>query len=1491
MHTTLDHPAVAHESLEERLAVLRPGLDELGLAACILDPELRYRYVNAQYAAFAGRDVADFADRTPNQVFAQRPQDDRRERMQRALAGEAVVFYREQIEGPSAGRWLRAHYMPLRGRGSEVLGVLVVLVDVQELKETERALAERERQLSLIMDSVGFPITYIDRRGVIRFANQPSCEWSGRTPETMIGWSMADIAPAAVLAAVKPLYDRAFSGESVTYEREALWPGREKRRVRGHLIPDKDASGEVRGILSVLMDIDEDHKLREQLVDQRKQLQLVIDNIGVPLSYIDRDRRFRFANQPGHDWQLASPGEALGRRLDEVYDAEAIKVIQPEVDRAFRGEKRVYERLGTPKKGDPRWMRIHLVPDVGPDGEVMGVYSLVIDVDDDHRLREALQEQEARLRFFAENIPGPIAVVDSEFRYVFANKHFQRLRGFTLDQIVGRPVREVLGPEAAGLFLEPFVERLRRGETCAYERLVGPPGSEPRWHLVRLAPIIDPEGRFNGYYIVGSDIHDIKLAEEKLREREAQLRLYTDNIPDSVAYLDRNRVIRFVNKHFAEQRGIPPEDLVGKTTSEALGPEVAAWIAQRTQKVLDRGEVATYERLVELPGGVQHWFHVKAVPHFDESGSGLVRGMYVVAHDINEVKEAQEKLAAREEELRFFAENIPEAIVYIDLERGCTFINNVFLRTRGISRESALGKFPDQVYSPEVMAEVGPQLERVLLGEEVVYERLVRMPSGDERWIRVRLTPRHDANGVVRGYYVVSTDIHDIKSAQALVEDKERQLRQVIDSIPTPMVYVDPDFRYRYVNDAFLDYVGLPQSRVIGETVRAVLGEERYGALAPFLERVQRGETLSMERLLRFADGRTRWMTVRLTPRLAEGRFLGYYATTSDIHEQKMVEEELRRASSVLSAHFDNTPLAVIEWDTELRVVRWSGHAEAIFGWPASDALGRALAGWRLVFEDDEAAVGAMIRGLMDGAERHATLLHRNYRKDGSVIWVEWHNSALRDENGRVISILSLAQDVSSRMQAEERLQYMATHDGLTGLPNNVLLNDRLQAALMRAHRARRRVGVMFLDLDHFKDVNDSLGHRIGDGLLKELSNRIRGALRQSDVLARISGDEFVVVLEDLPDEGAPERVARKILEEVRRPFVIEGHEIHVSGSLGLALHPEDGLDAETLLKNADAAMYHAKELGRNSYRLFSAELAARRTEKLQIEIALRRALREGELALHFQPIVDVGTRDVRRAEALLRWHDPERGLMLPGGFIPLADETGLGHAVGHWVLETACRQARAWRDSGVGDITVCVNLTAAQLRDTTMITDLKRILARTGCEPRWLQFEITETSMVRDVEGASVVLAKLRGLGVRIAIDDFGTGFSSLSHLRHLPVDVLKIDKAFVADIDPAGRKKRDVSGGAAIASAVIGLARGLGLDVVAEGVERDTQLDFLKRAGCPAFQGYLFCPPLPAEEFERWLREWRKPESATRKSKRARRPAASRKSPPRRRATRRRS
>src|SRR6202158_1232188 len=448
----MNHEATAlREGLTARLAAIRPGLDLLGLPACVVDAALRYRIVNAAYAAHFDRQATEFLNRTYEEVFRSRLPDDRRQMIERALGGETVASHRRTAEGPRAGGWVRAHYFPLREDAGEVVGVVIVLIDFHD-----------------------------------------------------------------------------------------------------------------------------DRELRQALVDRSKQLQLVTDSIGVPMSYLDRNRRFRFANHPGTDWPIAIPEEAIGKRIEEVYDAATLAIINPEIDKAFAGESRIYDRLAPTKDGGEHWVRVHLVPDIDSQGKVQGLYTMLHDVEADYRLREAREHPAAQLRYFAyfaENIPGPIAVVDAQFRYVFANQVYQRSLGKDLGALVGQKGAEVMGGRGAPYFA-PYGERLKRSETCSYELRDGPPGGEQRWLLVSLAPIMDGEGSFNGYYIVGSDIHEIKLGEERLRAQEAHLRLFTDNIPDAVAYLDRDRRFQFANRPFAEQRGLHPDEVIGKTTADLLGHEV-----------------------------------------------------------------------------------------------------------------------------------------------------------------------------------------------------------------------------------------------------------------------------------------------------------------------------------------------------------------------------------------------------------------------------------------------------------------------------------------------------------------------------------------------------------------------------------------------------------------------------------------------------------------------------------------------------------------------------------------------------------------------------------------------------------------------------------------------------------------------------------------------------------------------------------------------------
>ena len=432
------------------------------------------------------------------------------------------------------------------------------------------------------------------------------------------------------------------------------------------------------------------------------------------------------------------------------------------------------------------------------------------------------------------------------------------------------------------------------------------------------------------------------------------------------------------------------------------------------------------------------------------------------------------------------------------------------------------------------------------------------------------------------------------------------------------------------------------------------------------------------------------------------------------------------------------------------------------------------------------------------------------------------------------------------RKRYQEQLEHQANYDALTGLPNRNLLHDRLKQAVY-AQRHARAIAVVFIDLDHFKFINDSLGHSAGDKLLQQMADRLRDAVRDGDTVSRLGGDEFILVLNDQQNEDIIFRAMQRIIGEVSKPVVIDGQELTVTCSAGISLYPQDGPDVDTLLKNADAAMYRAKEHGRNNFQFYTAEMNQLVNERVSLESNLRRALERNELLLHYQPKLELKTGNIVGVEALLRWQHPEWGLLYPDRFIGLAEETGLIVPIGEWVLRTACAQARAWQDAGLPPITMSVNLSARQFRQEALFKLVARILSETGLQPGHLEMEITESMVMHNAETSIAILKGLKEIGVHLSVDDFGTGYSSLAYLKTLPIGILKIDKSFVQDIEgPKGRKD------GVLAQAIISLGHSLKLKVIAEGVEEQAQLDFLKQNQCDEAQGYLFSRPVPPEECE---------------------------------------
>jgi diguanylate cyclase (GGDEF)-like protein/PAS domain S-box-containing protein len=472
----------------------------------------------------------------------------------------------------------------------------------------------------------------------------------------------------------------------------------------------------------------------------------------------------------------------------------------------------------------------------------------------------------------------------------------------------------------------------------------------------------------------------------------------------------------------------------------------------------------------------------------------------------------------------------------------------------------------------------------------------------------------------------------------------------------------------------------------------------------------------------------------------------------------------------------------------------------------------------------------------------------RFMRKDGSELWAIVAANPIFESDGRYLGALAMVTDITERKRAEDHLVYLAHHDSLTGLPNRTLFNDRLQQSLIDADRRERLVAILFMDLDRFKNINDTLGHEAGDALLRAVSARLKECVRSGDTVARLGGDEFIVLLPDIAHVDDVARIAQKILDIFTQPFGIDGRELFVTTSIGITLYPFDDKGVEGLVKNADVAMYRAKEQGRNSYQFYAAEMTAKAHENLALENALRGALERNELVLHYQPVVDLDSGEVSGMEALLRWKHPQQGLIMPWRFIPLAEESGLIVPIGEWALRTACAQAKTWQQQGYLPLRVAVNLSARQFYQRNLAEVIGRALKDTGLDPAWLELELTESLLMQNAEPTYATLNTLSAMDVRLSIDDFGTGYSSLSYLKRFPIDTLKIGRSFVRDV-PADPDD------AAIVSAIIAMAHTLEMRVIAEGVETEAQRAFLEAQGCDAFQGYVYGPPLPPEEFTCYL------------------------------------
>jgi len=696
------------------------------------------------------------------------------------------------------------------------------------------------------------------------------------------------------------------------------------------------------------------------------------------------------------------------------------------------------------------------------------------------------------------------------------------------------------------------------------------------------------------------------------------------------------------------------------------------------------------------------------------------------------------------------------------------------------------------------------------------------------------------------------------KAARDALRESEGRFRAMSDASPLGIFVSDAQGCCIYSNAAYQTISGLGFEQTLGTNwSMAVHPDDRQHIVIAWRDAVRGGEAFQAEvRFLR-PDGSIVWTRLNAAAMRDGWTSRGRIQIVEDITARKAAENQLRQMQEALFAEKERAQVtlnsigdAVLTTNLEAGVTYLNVVAEEMTGWTSVEALGRPISEIFRIIDGKtrEAAANPAQRAMAEDRTVGLAADSLLIRRDGAECAIEDSSAPIHDRDGKVAGAVIVFHDVSASQAMAQKMSHLAQHDFLTGLPNRLLLTERLSQAIGLAQRHHKQVALLFLDLDYFKNINDSLGHDIGDKLLQSVAQRLVACVRTTDTVCRQGGDEFVILLAEIDQPQDAAQVAEKLLASLLTPHMIDGHELHVTLSIGISIYPNDGSNANDAMQNADTAMYYAKANGRNNYQFFTGDMNTRAVQRLLVESSLRRALKMGEFELYYQPKMDIASGQMTGSEALIRWRDPHLGMIYPGQFVPIAEESGLIVPIGRWVLREACRQVQAWLAAGLAAVPVSVNISAMEFRHADFLEDVALILKETGLPPQYLELELTESILMHEAESSAKVLEALKAMGLKLAIDDFGTGYSSLSYLNRFPIDTLKIDQSFVRDIATN-------SDNATIVSAVISMGQKLKQQVIAEGVETTEQLAFLRNERCDGGQGFLFSYPVSAENFAHLL------------------------------------
>lgn len=943
-----------------------------------------------------------------------------------------------------------------------------------------------------------------------------------------------------------------------------------------------------------------------------------------------------------------------------------------------------------------------------------------------------------------------------------------------------------------------------------------------------------------------------------LSASEGRYRCLVDLSPDGIAVFCED-VAAYVNASALRILGASTQgELLGKPILDFVHPDGRQIALQRMQD-MQRGKTVGLieQKFIGIDGRVVD-VEAAAAPILFEGK----QGMQVVFRDITERRRSQEALQDQKEFSESLIQNSTISTFVLDSEHKVILWNKACEELTGITAPEVIGTdnhwkaFYDHerpCLADTIIDGIHHDLAKLydsflnpnLISEGLRAEGWYSNLGGKRRYIVFEAAPIYNSKGKLVAVIEMHQDYTDRKTAEEALENERNFTSTILDTVGTLVVLLDREGRIALFNRACEKITGYEFEEVRGYYIwDKLIPPEDIESIKDVFEELTAGQFPNRHENC--------WLTKRGKRRLIswsnsvllgdDGELQWTIATGIDITERRQAEEQIRKQSQAI----EQSPTAVVITDTGGIIEYVNPKFTELTGYSAEEAIGknpRILKSGETSSEEYKRLWATITSG---GEWRGG---FHNKKKNGELYWESTFISPIKSPDGTITHFLAVKEDITDRKQAEETITYMSHYDTLTGLPNRALFNDRLNLALAHAHRNGEIFAVMWLDLDSFKNINDTLGHVVGDQILQGISKRLESCLREGDTVARLGGDEFVLLLPQITNVEDVVKVVQKVFVAIQPPFNFDGRDFYTTTSIGISLYPYDGEDSETLIKNAEVALYRAKEQGRANYQLYAPDMNEKAFERLAMENSMRRALEREEFIVYYQPIVNIATGQIVSMEALIRWQHPTLGLVSPADFIPLAEETGLIVPIGEWALKTACAQNKAWQEAGLSNIRISVNLSARQFQQPNLVEMVNQTLWATGLVPEYLEFEITESVVMKDADAAIATLRTMKKRGIEIAIDDFGTGYSSLGYLKHFPIDRLKIDRLFIHTII-------EDSSDSAITKAIISMAKGLNLRVVAEGVETIEQLEFLDALGCDEMQGYLYSRPVPAKEAAKLLK-----------------------------------